>query len=142
APHPRPTHASEDAGAGDPFADAIARFRDGEGDALVALHAQLEPAIRSVLARYRPGGLPSSIGAEDLRQQTWVILAELALRWQPSGSFAAYFLSSFPRGLRRYVVRSRLNRGSSAQVVSLAPDDLVSLADRSSGESIEPDAFP
>src|SRR5439155_6286100 len=65
APDPRATHASEDAGASDPFADAIARFRDGEGDALAALHAQLEPAIRSVIARYRPGGLPSSIGAED-----------------------------------------------------------------------------
>ena len=126
----------------DRFSDAICRFRGGDPDALATLYAELEPAIRAVLRRYRVLSLPSSIGAEDLRQQTWIILSELALRWQPRGSFIGYFLRSFPRELRRYVVRARLDRGSSIQVMSLPHPDLVDLADRSPGGSLEPDTIP
>lgn len=79
------------------------RYQAGEADALEALHTRLEPAIRFLLRSYRPRGLPSPIGVDDLHQQSWIVLAELAGRWRPPGSFIGYFFRSFPRAIRRYV---------------------------------------
>lgn len=91
-------------------ADAAAlvlRYQAGEADGLSALHRLLEPAIRSVVGRYRPAELPSALSMQDVSQQSWVVLAELAGRWRPGGSFLAYFFRSFPLAIARYVRRAR-----------------------------------
>ena len=62
--------------------------------------------MASSFGRYRdrPGALPTSLERNDLVQESWLILAELAERWDPAGgSFAAYFRVSFPWALARYV---------------------------------------
>lgn len=123
---------------GDPAAaiSALAdRYQKGAGDALAPLHEALRPAIAGALARYRRrGGFPPSITPEDLAQQTWVILADLARRWKPSGSFLAYFLRSFPREIHRYYGRSLPNRRTrTAQMLTLPHDDLLIALDRRAG---------
>jgi DNA-directed RNA polymerase specialized sigma24 family protein len=122
--------------------DVLTRFREGDAEALGRLHDLLTPAIRSIIGRYRWSSLPSAISAQDLQQQSWVILGELAGRWRPTGSFLAFFFASFPRELRRYVVRARLDRGGPVQVQCLAPTDLVELADRSHFGAVEPESLP
>jgi RNA polymerase sigma factor (sigma-70 family) len=87
-------------------ANALAcRYQHGDADALAALSAQLQPHIGAVVARCSRRPLPPSLTVEDLRQQSWVILATLARRWQPTGSFLSYVLNAFERELRRYVAR-------------------------------------
>jgi RNA polymerase sigma factor (sigma-70 family) len=64
--------------------------------------------------RDRPGALPATLERNDLLQESWLILANLARRWRPTSSFAAYFRASFPWALARYVRRhspSRRARG-------------------------------
>jgi DNA-directed RNA polymerase specialized sigma24 family protein len=63
-----------------------------------------------------------------------VILGELATRWQPSGSFLAYFFRSFPRAMQRYVRQAGSRATSSVQMVSLPHDDLVGAVDRMTAE--------
>lgn len=85
----------------------VLRYQAGESDALDLLHQRLEPAILSLLRRYRSGPLPPSLTQQDLRQQSWIVLAELARRWRPRGSFLAYFFRSFPGAISRYVRRAQ-----------------------------------
>ena len=107
------------------------RYQQGDAEALALLHDRLRPAIGGVLARYRRLDLPSSISAQDLSQQTWVILADLARRWQPSGSFLAYFLRSFSREIQRYFGRALPSRRTrSVQMITLPHDDLLMAVDR------------
>lgn len=109
----------------------LTRYRSGEAAALAELHEALRPAILGVLRRYRSGDLPPAISGQDLSQQTWVILDELARRWHPQGSFLAYFVSSFPHDLDHYVRRARSNRSTRrVQVIGLPHDELVVQADR------------
>ncbi len=91
--------------------DFALAYQEGGAWALAALHEQLRPAIFAVLRRLLTDRLPATLDFEDLQQQTWVLLGELAARWQPRGPFLAYFLASFERELRRFVARSRSHRG-------------------------------
>ena len=101
------------------------RYRRGEADALVTLHGRLSPAIGRVLARYHRLGLPPSLTAQDLSQQTWIILAELAQRWRPDGSFLAYFLQSFPREVQRFYQRALPTRRTRSVEVRVLPHDML-----------------
>lgn len=139
AAHPSPLAGSivEDHAvpAADPAAviSALAeRYQQGDGAALARLHEALLPAIAGTLARYgRRGGFPSSITTEDLAQQTWVILADLARRWKPSGCFLSYFLRSFAREIHRFYGRAMPNRRTrTAQMLTLPHDDLLTALDR------------
>lgn len=117
-----------------PFEEATAvelvtGYQRGEEGALAALHSFLEPAIGGALQRYRWFDLPASLSLQDLSQQSWVMLAELAKRWRPRGSFLAYFFRSFPHLLRRYVQQAPSKRRA-VEVMVLPYEDLVVAADR------------
>ena len=70
------------------------------------------------------------VSLQDLRQQSWIILAELAGRWKPHGSFLAYFFRSFPREMQRYVARARQSQQAHrTRIVTLPHDELITHAD-------------
>ena len=111
----------------DDFAELVAHYTAGDNASLAVIVDRLQPHIRAVLCRYR--WLPASIDREDLEQESWRITATLARRWQPTAPFLAYFTSSFRVELQRYVTRARLDRGADVDVMSLAPENLVRIAD-------------
>jgi RNA polymerase sigma factor (sigma-70 family) len=100
-------------------------FKAGDRNALAQLHQALRSLMVSALARYREHtgserrrSLPNTLEHGDLAQQSWLILAELAERWQPSGgSFAAYFRVSYPWALTRYVRRHSPSRRAKGVLV-------------------------
>ena len=107
----------------------VLRYQAGDAAALELLHARLGRAIGKALRRYRAAQLPSTVTRQDLTQQSWVILAELAHRWRPSGSFLAYFFRSFPRQVEHYLQRSRPGRRTKqAHVVAVPHDELLDAA--------------
>jgi DNA-directed RNA polymerase specialized sigma24 family protein len=114
---------------GIPEADAAAlvrRYQQGEREALAYLHEELRPAILAGLRHYRATDLPPSVTLQDLQQQSWIILADLAARWKPGGSFLAYFFQSFPHQINRFVQRAFTSRRTRAvQVMTLPHDDLL-----------------
>jgi RNA polymerase sigma factor (sigma-70 family) len=129
--------------------DAIAlvqRYQQGETTALEILHEQLEPIIHATLRGYRDAELPSTLTLQDVKQQCWVILAEIAARWRPQGSFLAYFFKCFPRAVQRYVEGTRPNRRTRlVQVLSLPHDELLNrLAEQapSTPSPTDPTAWP
>ena len=66
-------------------------YQRGDLDALPALHEAVRPLPRIGMARAVAGPLPASLSRDDLTQQTWLILADLARRWDPAlGQFGAY----------------------------------------------------
>ena len=118
----------------------VVRYQDGDPEALALLHDRLGVIILSVLRPYRTATLPSAVTYQDIVQQSWVILAELAERWRPHGSFLAYFFRSFPRALRRYVAVAGAHRGSKwARVVSVPYEELLRAADALGGLHQEPE---
>ena len=90
-------------------ADLVARYQRGQLGALADLYRFLEPAIRTGERRYRSINLPTSLTRQDISQQCWIILADLARRWhpRPRGSFLAYFFRTFPHRLQQFVHRAR-----------------------------------
>jgi RNA polymerase sigma factor (sigma-70 family) len=112
----------------------VLRYQAGEAEALAVLHGRLGRAIASMLRRYRSGQLPSTVTSQDLTQQSWVILAELARRWRPTGSFVGYFFRSFPREVERYLLHARPGRRTKgAHVVAVPHDELLSTAEKLAG---------
>lgn len=110
------------------------RYQAGDGEALGTLYERLRPAIGAVLRRYRGPGLPGTITTYDVAQESWVVLAELASRWRPSGSFLAYFLRSFPGRMHRYVQRARPPRHTqSLDGATAAHDAPLSQTERTAG---------
>jgi DNA-directed RNA polymerase specialized sigma24 family protein len=99
-----------------PDPEQLARaYQQGDHAALEPLWSALRPIWRAELARYQrfPAMLPAGLSIVDLEQQTWVILAELARRWDPTlGQFGGYFRVSFPFEVARYVRHHSPNRRS------------------------------
>jgi RNA polymerase sigma factor (sigma-70 family) len=109
----------------------VTRYQAGEAEALALLHARLARAMGKMLRRYRSSDLPSTVSRQDLTQESWIIVAELAGRWRPSGSFLAYFFRSFPHQMERYLQRSRLSRRTKqVQVTAVPHDELLGSAAR------------
>ncbi len=100
----------------------VERFQRGEGQVLSELHERLGPAMGALLRTYRSSRLPSAITVQDLQQQSWIILSELAGRWKPRGSFLAYFFRSFPHMVGRYVQVHRRSAG-------IAHEDAIRVAE-------------
>ena len=106
----------------------VGRYQDGETGALEVLHGRLERAIRKLLGRYELAQLPSTVTYQDLTQQGWVVLAEVAFRWRPTGRFLAYFFRSFPHEMDRYLTHARSGRHTQkVQVVGVPHDELDAL---------------
>ncbi len=102
--------------------ELVERFQRGEAQVLSELHARLGPAMGALLRTYRSSRLPSAITVQDLQQQSWIILSELAGRWKPRGSFLAYFFRSFPHMVGRYVQVHRRSAG-------IAHEDAIRVAE-------------
>lgn len=121
------------------FPDALAlRFQQGDAAALDPLYRALEPALRAAVWRTCQRGLPATLQPADLQQQSWLILAELARRWEPRAGvpFAAYLALTFPWALGRYLrAQSPARRSIHYQVYSAPHDRLVaSLAGAADGD--------
>jgi RNA polymerase sigma factor (sigma-70 family) len=115
--------------------ELVLHYQAGEPAALEALYARLRPAVLALLRPYRTAALPGTLAPQDVTQQSWVVLAELASRWRPQGSFLAYFFRSFPRRMRRYVRQAGSSRTTRAvKLVSLPHDELVGQVDRALAE--------
>lgn len=112
-------------------AELVRRYQSGDPDALEELHDALGPIILGTLRPYRTAALPPMMTFQDVTQQSWVVLAELAARWRPSGSFIAYFFHSFPQAIRRYV-RGSGRASRQAQVISVPYEELIEACDRAS----------
>ena len=106
-------------------ASLVLRYQGGDSEALELLHGRLGRIIGKMLRRYRATQLPSTVAPQDLTQQSWVIVAELARRWRPTGSFLAYFFRSFPREVERYLVHARPNRRTKQVQVIAIPQQEV-----------------
>ncbi len=86
--------------------ELVLRYQQGEPDALGALHEALTPAILTAIRRVSFHGLPASVNPEDVLQETYVLLSELAAHWEPRGApFASYVWSYFAKVLRRWLWR-------------------------------------
>lgn len=107
------------------FEELAGRWQAGDALALEALDERLRPAIRAALARLLRRPLPDLLTPDDVRQQAWVVLAEIAARWRPTGSFLAYFTRTFERELRRSVLRARPSRSGRPVRVLMVPHDVL-----------------
>jgi RNA polymerase sigma factor (sigma-70 family) len=117
--------------------DALAQtYRDGDRTALGTLHAALRPIIQSSIARtFQLGPLPGPLESRDLEQQSWILLAELAARWDPlQAPFLPYVHGAFPWALRRYLRSQSSDRRSvRTRVISTEHAELFSRADAQTG---------
>jgi RNA polymerase sigma factor (sigma-70 family) len=113
--------------------DALAlRFQQGDVDALDELYQALLPNLRAAIWRTCQRGLPATLQAVDLHQQSWLIVAELVRRWEPREGvpFAAYLALTFPWALGRYLrAQSPARRSTHYQVYSTPHDRLVASMD-------------
>lgn len=117
----------------DPLALA---YQAGQYELLGELYRALQPQIAIIVRHTVARGLPSTLDARDLEQQSWLILADLARRWRPElGVFAAYVASSMPWALGRYVRRQLpTRRRANVQVVAVEGDELQRLLGEQAGE--------
>lgn len=83
------------------------RYQGGEWEALKLLHGRLEVAILAILLHDRALQLPSAMTLEELEEQSWIVLAELAQRWRPGVSFLGYFFRTFPGAIASYARRAQ-----------------------------------
>jgi hypothetical protein len=91
-----------------------------------ALHALLAGKIARFLAPWR--GRRIALGEfEDLRQESFLVFAELVADWSGEGSFARYFLGFFPWRLR-HAIEAHERRWPTARLL-VVPDGALLAAD-------------
>jgi RNA polymerase sigma factor (sigma-70 family) len=108
--------------------DALARrFQAGDAHALDALYRAVEQQLQAWIRRSCQRGLPPVLEPEDLHQQSWLILAELAQHWQPREGipFTAYLQRVFPWALARYLRRQSPSWRSQRHAVYSWPHEQV-----------------
>jgi RNA polymerase sigma factor (sigma-70 family) len=106
--------------------ELVVAYRDGQPDLLATIYAEVEPILRTHLARHGRRPLPTSLDTSDLHQQSWLILDSLARRWRPGGDFGAYVRMAFPWELARYLrVHSPGHRARAVRVDSVDYDELL-----------------
>lgn len=118
-------------------ASQLARaYQAGARGGLAELYALVRPTFAGALARaVQRGRFAGGLEPRDLEQQSWVIVAELALRWQPAlGAFGAYVRVAFPFELERYLRRfSPARHSRHVSVVSVEHERAVADADLQEG---------
>lgn len=118
------------------------RYKSGDAGALEELHKLLEPIIYTGIGHVGLYGRPEHVTADDVRQQSWLILGELARRWEPTGSFLVYFHASFEPTIRRWLGRERgCDAKGMRRNFSVEHDDLCGRIDRYTGYR-DGDALP
>lgn len=121
-----------------PRANALAlAHQGGQKDALPALIELLQPLLRAALFPYFRGSLvlPAALDLADLNQQSWLILDQLARRWDPAGGdFPAYVRVTFLWEVWRYVrTLSPSRRARTVRVDNVQHDTLLERIDDHAG---------
>jgi RNA polymerase sigma-70 factor (ECF subfamily) len=116
----------------------VLALRAGQRQALGELYRSVEPLIGMVVRQIASQGLPSALDVDDLEQESWLLLAELAARWQPElGTFSSYVVGAMPWALGRYVRRhSPTYRAASVQVLAVDDRELERLIEERSEETV------
>lgn len=136
-PEPRPGPPAEDGPSlGLLDGDRLAlEYQAGRRQALAELHRGLRPLILQTVGQLASQGLPPTLDARDLSQQSWLILDDLARRWRPSlGAFVAYAVSSLPWALARYVRHHSPAQRARVRVETVEEDELQRLFEELAGE--------
>jgi RNA polymerase sigma factor (sigma-70 family) len=112
-------------------------YRLGRSELLSELFAAVRPLLMHAIGRYgaEPSILPNVLEIPDLVQESWLLLDEMARRWDPDiGDFGAYVRTTFPWELRRYVVGQAPGRRAREVRVDQVPhDDLLNLVGERTG---------
>lgn len=107
-----------------PVETLVAAFRGGERDALADLHAALKIEVDWVWrwVGRRQTGAGDVLEPDDLRQETWLVLAEAVRDWDAArdGPFPRYARQRMRRRLERLV---RASRANTARLLPLDPGD-------------------
>ena len=126
---PAPSMASGDRAEANRVNEMVLAYRAGRPELLQPIFDALGPILFTTLKRYGRGGrpLPASLDSGDLVQQSWLILDELARRWNPAGGdFGAYVRIAFPWELWRYVrAHSPRRRARAVRVDNVDHDKLL-----------------
>ncbi len=112
------------------------RARAGDRLALAELFAALRPHLQPLLRRYDRRGAEGPLEPQDLAQQAYLIVADLACSWQGRGPFLAWCLHVFPLALLAY--RRSLLRWDGPVVESLPPVEMAALLEEQA-TAAEPD---
>lgn len=105
---------------------ALARAGRADADARNALFARLQVKIARFLAPWR--NQQTALGGDDdLRQEAFVIFADLVTGWPGEGSFARYFLAFFPWRLRHAIAHHE-RRWPRSRLVLLPHEEIGALA--------------
>lgn len=117
------THFSDRAAERD-HVDALAlAYRAGRGD-LGELYRAVEPTFKYRLNQILRQPMPTLLDADDIRQQSWLIVDRLARRWDPAeGAFGAYVRVSFWYEMHRLVRLYAPRRRSLHVHVSTLPEE-------------------
>src|SRR4051812_4346678 len=100
------------------------RYQRGDMDALEPLYDELRPVVYAAIRRTT---LPHSMTVEDARQESWLLLADIAQAWPGRGYFLGYVLVSF----RRWVMWEKgYDRGGRRRGTVISHDILVGIIDR------------
>jgi RNA polymerase sigma factor (sigma-70 family) len=112
-------------------------YRSGRSEVLSELFAAVRPLLMQAIGRYgaEPSILPNVLEIPDLVQESWLLLDEMARRWDPDiGAFGAYVRTTFPWELRRYVVGQAPGRRAREVRVDQVPhDELLNLVGERTG---------
>jgi len=100
-----------------------------------ALHALLAGKIARFLAPWR--GRRIALGDfDDLRQESFLVFADLVADWSGEGSFARYFLGFFPWRLR-HAIEAHERRWPTARLL-VVPDHTLLAADPGAEDAPDP----
>ena len=129
SPEATPSVASRDRAEADRVNEMVRAYRAGRSELLRPIFDTLGPILFTTLKRYGSRGrpLPALLDSSDLVQQSWLILDDLARRWNPAGGdFGAYVRIAFPWELWRYVrAHSPQRRARVVRVDNVDHDELL-----------------
>jgi len=115
--------------------NALALAGRDDPAARCALHALLAGKIARFLAPWR--GRRIALGDfEDLRQESFLVFAELVADWSGEGPFARYFLGFFPWRLR-HAIEAHERRWPTARLLVI-PDHALLAADPGAEDAPDP----
>lgn len=82
--------------------DLARAYKAGDTSALAELHHALEAVIKANIRRASIFTLPPTLSTDDLRQESWLLLARVANAWPGGSSFLAYFSVALGHAFARW----------------------------------------